>query len=38
MSVGDIFRFINDLDKSTIQAIIDRLEFRGPDPDFLPLA
>jgi SAM-dependent methyltransferase len=34
MAARDIFRHINDLDNSTIEKIVDRLEFRGQDPTF----
>jgi 2-polyprenyl-3-methyl-5-hydroxy-6-metoxy-1,4-benzoquinol methylase len=37
MSARDAFRFINDLDAATLQAVIDRLEFRGRDPTFCRL-
>jgi len=30
-------RFVNDLDPATVQALIDRLEFRGTDPTFTRL-
>jgi SAM-dependent methyltransferase len=31
---GDAFRFINDLDDATVEALAARLEFRGKDPTF----
>ena len=37
MSTRDAFRFINDLDEATVQAFINRLEFRGHDPTFCRL-
>ena len=37
MGGRDVFRFVNDLDEGTVQALIDRLEFRGTDPTFTRL-
>jgi SAM-dependent methyltransferase len=34
MAARDIFRFINDVDKATLQGIVERLEFRGRNPTF----
>jgi ubiquinone/menaquinone biosynthesis C-methylase UbiE len=34
MAARDAYRFINDLDASTIEGLIARLEFRGKDPTF----
>ena len=34
MALRDAYRFINDLDASTVEGLIDRLEFRGKDPTF----
>ena len=34
MATRDAYRFINDLDASTVEGLITRLEFRGKDPTF----
>ncbi|HEX6553307.1 MAG TPA: methyltransferase domain-containing protein [Ktedonobacteraceae bacterium] len=34
MASRDAYRFINDLDASTVEGLIARLEFRGKDPTF----
>lgn len=34
MSARDAYRYINDLEEATVQALADRLEFRGKDPTF----
>ena len=34
MAPRDVFRYANDLDDSTINSIIERLEFRGRDPNY----
>jgi ubiquinone/menaquinone biosynthesis C-methylase UbiE len=34
MATRDAYRFINDLDASTVEGLIARLEFRGKDPTF----
>ena len=35
MTGCDAFRFINELDETTLRSFIDRLEFRGRDPTFV---
>jgi SAM-dependent methyltransferase len=37
MSARDALRFVNDLDATTLRAVIDRLKFRGQDPTFCSL-
>ena len=34
---GDVFRFINDLDETTVSRLADRLEFRATDAGFVSL-
>lgn len=34
MAARDIYRFINELDDSTLQRVVERLEFRGQDATF----
>jgi len=34
LTARDVYRYINELDETTVRAVVDRLEFRGCDAFF----